>query len=216
MKKLYHYIHCPFCVRVRMALGFLDIEYESVVLPYHDEETPIQLTGVKMLPIYDDGDDSPINESLDIIRKIDAEKKLYSGVAREDIDKVEELCSVLGSPIHSLCMPYWVYSKEFSDESRGYFLKKKEAKRGPFNKLAQNKSKFLNQLYPLLRDLKKDLTPYFQSSDLTIKDIVLASHLWGLYVLPEFQFEPQLHDYLQRVKNKCKFDYHYDFWIDSK
>ena len=39
--KLYHYVHCPFCVRVRMILGFLQLPYQSIVLPYDDEVTPV-------------------------------------------------------------------------------------------------------------------------------------------------------------------------------
>ena len=49
--QLYHYVHCPFCVRVRMALGHLKIPYESIVLPYDEEEIPLEMCQKKMLPI---------------------------------------------------------------------------------------------------------------------------------------------------------------------
>ena len=69
--KLYHYVHCPFCVRVRMAAGFLNTSYESIVVPYDDEATPINLTGKKMLPIWVNDKRLAQNESLDIIKNLD-------------------------------------------------------------------------------------------------------------------------------------------------
>ena len=44
--KLYHYVHCPFCVRVRLALGFLNIPFESHVIAYDDEEKVTELYDV--------------------------------------------------------------------------------------------------------------------------------------------------------------------------
>lgn len=214
MGKLYHYIHCPFCIRVRMALGALNKNYQSEVLSYDDEETPIALTGVKMLPIFED-EDGPQNESLDIIRKLDKDDYLGMSSLKDShkLKDFEELLNRLASPIHNLAMPYWVYSKEFNDSARKYFLKKKEAKRGPFNLLAQRKAQFLKELSPLLTEVESHIDPFFdKNSKVTIWDIILASHLWGLYMIPEFQFSPRLHSYLQQVGEHCHFNYHEDFW----
>lgn len=214
MTKLYHYIHCPFCVRVRLSLGYLERPYESIVLPYDDEKTPLDLTGVKMLPIAT-VDGQTINESLEIIKKLDQENALHHNLLddADQMDYLEDLLNRLGKPIHNLAMPYWIYTKEFNETSRQYFQKKKELKRGPFNKLAQRKEEFLSELEPLLTEVEKSIGPFFlKQSDFTIFDIMLASHLWGLYVVPEFQFSPFLHRYFQMVKKVCHFDYHEDFW----
>jgi len=214
MITLYHYIHCPFCIRVRMALGHLNLEFSSQPLPYHDEKTPLELTGVKMLPILKK-DEKVLNESLDIIAELDKKNLLALHLLESKSTEVEELLSQLGSPIHNLCMPYWAYSKEFSKEARDYFIHKKSQKRGPFHKLIQNKKIYLEELAPLLEKLESKINPFFDnSSELTILDIMIASHIWGLYIFPEFQFSPKLHNYLQMVGEKCRFDYHKDFWID--
>jgi glutaredoxin 2 len=199
MTTLYHYVHCPFCLRVRMAFGLLRFSYRSQFLPYNDEKTPLSLTGKKMLPIVEFSDES-LNESLDIIKKVDT----------ENILKLELINEARGE---NLAMPYWVYTQEFDNESRAYFLKKKEAKRGPFPKLMTKADGFLKELEPLLKEVEESLNPFlYNESDLTILDIMLASHLWGLYVVPEFQFSPKLHSYLQEVKKKCSFNYHEDYW----
>lgn len=215
--KLLHYIHCPFCVRVRLALGFLEVKYDSIPSPYNDEETPLKLMGVKMLPIMTFEDGTSSNESLDIIANFDVKDALQSSLLGSEKDKgIEELLSKLGGPIHNLVMPYWVWTKEFNDESREYFQKKKEAKRGPFNELVQKQNQFLTELYPILREAEEKISPYWLGSELSIFDIMLASHLWGMYVYPEFQFSPKLHNYLQDIKKLCHFNYHEDFWKTNK
>jgi glutaredoxin 2 len=210
---LYHYVHCPFCIRVRLALGYLSLQYESKVLAYNDAETPTRLTGKKMLPIlaFDKG---IMNESLDIIAFLDRENKLITPdtTHSSQFKDFETFLSSIAGPIHSLAMPYWIYTPEFTAESRHYFKQKKEEKRGPFKDLVCKQQEFKNQLDPLLHQIEKRLQPFYLSHHFSVYDIMLASHLWGLYIVPEFQFSTQLNNYLQKIKNLCHFNYHQDFW----
>jgi len=210
---LYHYVHCPFCVRVRMALGYLNLEYTSVVLPYDDEATPVKLSGKKMLPILTHAQGA-MNESLDIIAFVDQANKLKvpEFTQQSAFKQIEELLSKLGSPVHSLAMPYWIYTPEFNESSRKYFRKKKEEKRGPFSALVKKQSQFVDELRPMLKALETELEPFYKSQSFGLSDILIASHLWGLYVVPEFQFSEKIHQYLQSIKGQCQFNYHQDFW----
>lgn len=211
--KLYHYVHCPFCVRVRLGLGYLGLPYESQVLPYDDESTPVKLTGLKMLPILEI-DGNAKNESLDILEHVDQKNKLQINQlkASSDLKEFEALLNKLGKNVHNLAMPYWIWTPEFNEDSRKYFQKKKEEKRGPFTQLVKNQAAFMQEIHKDLRDLSQDLKPFYRSENITIKDIMLAAHIWGLYVVPEFQFDPVIHQYLQNIKEKCRFNYHEDFW----
>lgn len=213
--KLYHYVHCPFCLRVRFSLGFLKLKYESIVLAYEDEATPVKLTGKKMLPILLKDDGSAMNESLDIIQFIDQKNLLRNENYLHLQSEIDKLLNEIGANVHSLCMPYWIYTPEFNETNRRYFQKKKEEKRGPFHLLIQNKDQYINALNGILINLEKDLSPFYRSHQLTIVDIMLASHLWGMYIFPEFQFSEKMHQYLQSVKNQCQFDYHGDFWKNA-
>lgn len=211
--KLYHYVHCPFCIRVRMGFGLLGVAYDSKVLPYNDEKTPVQLTGVKMLPILEISEGNAINESLDILKKFDSKNLLAWPVLDNLSNEVETLISKIGSPVHSLCMPYWIWTPEFDSESRNYFQAKKEVKRGPFKNLIKNREVYIKALNEILSsELEERLTPFYKSSTLTIVDIMITAHLWGMYIFPEFQFSPKMHQYLQSVKPQTHFDYHQDFW----
>jgi glutaredoxin 2 len=211
--KLYHYVHCPYCIRVRLALGYLGYEYSSIVVPYDDEKTPIALTGVKMLPILV-LDKKPINESLDIISEID--KSGYFNVkkitATPDFGNFDHYLNRLGANIHNLTMPYWIYTPEFNEKSREYFQRKKEVKRGPFKLLVQNRAQFESALMRDLLELSEKIHFFYHQDTFSLYDILLASHLWGLYIVPEFQFPEKIHHYLQKVKTLCHFNYHGDFW----
>lgn len=211
--KLYHYVHCPFCIRVRMGLGYLQLPYESVVVPYDDEKTPISLTGVKMLPIMEI-DGQAMNESLDILAKIDQDNRLQVSKVTSDVhfQAFDQLLNQLAKNVHNLAMPYWIWTPEFNEVSRTYFEKKKGAKRGPFKELVKKQDLFIQEILIDLERLADDLTPFYKSAEFTLYDILLASHIWGLYVVPEFQFPEKVHRYLQRVKVLCHFNYHQDFW----
>lgn len=210
--ELYHYVHCPYCIRVRFVLGYLNIPFKSTVLPYNDEQTPIKLSGVKMLPILRDGNHI-MNESLDIIDYLDSKNALAvkETTQTKEFEHLTDVLNKISGPLHSLAMPYWIYTAEFDAESRKYFQAKKEIKRGPFRDLLAKKNDFVIEVQSLLNNLEEDLRPYYHSEHLTLKDIVIASHLWGLYIVPEFQFTDRMNLYLQKIKEECRFDYHVDF-----
>ena len=211
--KLYHYVHCPFCVRVRMGFGFLGTKYESVVTSYDDEITPIRLTGKKMLPIVEYDDGTSQNESLDIIKVQDSTLKLGWDKLDENLEGLNLLLDKIGGHVHNLAMPYWIWTPEFNDSSRKYFQTKKEVKRGPFKNLAHNQKSYTHLLTTFLEnELTKDLMPFYKSQVFTIMDIMIAAHLWGMYIVPEYRFEENIHNYLQKVKGITHFDYHVDYW----
>jgi glutaredoxin 2 len=210
---LYHYVHCPFCIRVRMTLGHLKLPYKSVVLPYDDEQTPLKLTGTKMLPIIQINGKA-MNESLDIMAALDTQNllNLRENLEKPDFLALSGLLTKLGANVHNLAMPYWIYTPEFNEVSRNYFQKKKEQKRGPFKNLVHNQSIFAKEIAIDLKEVAQDLKPFYRSDSFGPYDILLASHIWGLYVVPEFHFEERIHNYLMKVKEVTNFNYHQDFW----
>lgn len=209
--KLYHYVHCPFCIRVRLCLSLLGIDYISIVLPYDDELTPVQLTGVKMLPIAEI-DGKYVNESLDIIKILDKDNILNWGNYEKNEKEVGLLLKEIGDAVHPLAMPYWIYTPEFDDTSRSYFQTKKEKKRGDFNLLVKSKDYYITDLLSKLNSLKKFLSPYFLSSDIGLIDLMIYSHLVGLNVVPSFRFPIFFDDYMRNIEKLSSFDYHVDFW----
>jgi glutaredoxin 2 len=199
-----------------MTLGFLGEKYLSKVLPYDDEKTPIDLTGTKMLPIWQRSDGTSMNESLDIIKELDRDNRIQKDFLNDakKVEWVEGWLNLLGSNVHNLAMPYWVWTPEFNENSRSYFENKKSKKRGPFNQLAQRRAEFEEAIHKDLARLEGELDPWLLGKEFSLADIMLAAHIWGLYVVPEFRFSDKVHAYLQSVKRACRFDYHADFWLN--
>lgn len=196
-----------------MAFGFLGINYESVVIAYDDESTPIKLTGKKILPIIEYIDGTAQNESLDLIKRQDISLRLDWDQLALNSEIINSLLDNIGSHVHNLAMPYWIWTPEFNESSRKYFQSKKELKRGPFNKLVHNQKVYIDKLTALLEtELAPNLKPFYKNNKLTIMDIMIAAHLWGMYVVPEFRFDQKVSDYLQKIKEITNFNYHEDFW----
>jgi GrxB family glutaredoxin len=93
--ELYVYDHCPFCVRVRMALGLLGVKHKLVFMGNDDVDTPTALVGKKIAPIWVD-EDGPMAESLDIIAKLDPEKRLAPASGRTDLKAWQKSVQTLG------------------------------------------------------------------------------------------------------------------------
>ena len=180
---------------------------------YDDETTPIKLTGKKMLPIvqYDDG--VAQNESLDILKAQDTAGLLGWDELAKNTESLNELLDKSGALVHNLAMPYWIWTPEFNESSRKYFQTKKEVKRGPFKNLVHNQQSFVVELTKLLeKSLISELKPFYKSDKFTIMDIMIAAHLWGMYVVPEFRFCEAVDNYLQKIKTLTHFNYHEDYW----
>jgi glutaredoxin 2 len=196
-----------------MGFGFLGTKYESVVTAYDDEATPIKLTGKKMLPIIEYDDGTTQNESLDLIKRQDTKLGLGWDELAANLESLNPLLDKIGSHVHNLAMPYWIWTPEFNESSRNYFQTKKEVKRGPFKNLVHNQKSYTDRLTTLLEtELTPNLKPFYKSDKFTIMDIMIAAHLWGMYVVPEFRFSDAVNNYLQKVKDVTKFNYHEDYW----
>lgn len=70
------YDHCPFCVRVRLALGLKNVKHLVNFMANDDVSFPTSLVGKKIAPIFEIPEDKFVMmESLDIIAKIDSDER---------------------------------------------------------------------------------------------------------------------------------------------
>jgi glutaredoxin 2 len=73
---LYVYDHCPFCVRVRIALGIKNVKHLLYFMANDDIGTPTDLVGKKIAPIFNfPEDDITMAESMDIIELVDLDER---------------------------------------------------------------------------------------------------------------------------------------------
>mmetsp|Transcript_32728 Transcript_32728/g.79537 ORF Transcript_32728/g.79537 Transcript_32728/m.79537 type:complete len:337 (-) Transcript_32728:473-1483(-) len=74
---LFVYDHCPFCVRVRVALGLKNIKHNIHFMANDDVATPTALVGKKIAPIFKfpAADNLVMAESMDIIELMDSDER---------------------------------------------------------------------------------------------------------------------------------------------
>lgn len=198
-----------------MALGYLGTPYNSTILPYSDEVTPIKHTGKKMAPYIMKEDGSFLNESLEIIKYVDNTNVLNVDltIASDRFLNADNFLNNISPSLFNLLMPYYLNGAEFSEKDRLYFQRKKEVKRGPFHLLVEKRKEFISDINLIIKtELYKNLIPFFQSEKFTLVDLIIASHLWGLYLAYDFRISDKLHNYLQEIRNICNFNYDNDLW----
>lgn len=106
---VYVYDHCPFCVRVRLALGIKNVKHKIYFMANDDVSTPTSLVGKKIAPIFEFPEDGIVMpESMDIIEFIDSDERfgptgaLKPGSGRTDLKEwqksVQSLLRTLQRP----------------------------------------------------------------------------------------------------------------------
>jgi len=85
---VYAYDHCPFCVRVRLALGLKNVKHDVRFMANDDVALPTSLVGKKIAPIFEVEGREPFAESLDIVRYVDADPRFGpTGYFREATER---------------------------------------------------------------------------------------------------------------------------------
>lgn len=145
--KLYHYDHCPYCVKARMIFGLKDVPLTLVPVLNDDVETPTKLVGRKVVPILEKEDGSHMPESMDIVRYIDG--KYGNGPLLDGPQNPAIADWLANRPYASkLTMPRWAQSDlpEFkTDSARQWFKEKKEEAIGLFEEHMKNSAEYIKQ-----------------------------------------------------------------------
>lgn len=199
MMKLYIYDHCPYCVKARMIFGLKGAPLELAALLNDDEETPIKMIGVKMVPILEipkpGGKPKFLPESLDIIRYIDG--RFGGPSVKWGADPwLEAWLQEAGPALYSLCMPRWVKAplEEFKTQgARDYFQNKKELMTGPFSEAMKNTESLKREMAARLQELEARLQkrrpsdkPEFWGDSLSENDFHLFAFLRSLSIVKDF------------------------------
>ena len=213
MLTLYHYDHCPYCVKARMIFGLKGVSFQLKALSYDDEKTPRSFIGAKMLPILQT-EKEYMPESLDIIRYIDEnfQKPVVDWRESADLKEWFEKC---GDLHYFLAMPRWVKAplEEFkTPQSQKYFQEKKEGYTGPFEKALKDTDKLLTHLSPRLKELNDLLTesaPFFKENRLSVNDFHLFAYLRSLSIVRDISFPEKVRSYMDTLSRKSKVSLHY-------
>jgi len=211
---LYIYDHCPYCVKARMIFGLKNQAFQIKTLLNDDEQTPIKMIGVKMVPIleYETGKFMP--ESMDIVDFIDKKNSPALVESSEDSELMAWISQ--NNPLtYKLAMPRWIQAplEEFkTDSARDYFEKKKTAYIGSFEENRKDSPLFISQIEKELNKLEgmidSKLT-YFKEN-LSLNDFHLFPFLRSLSVVKGLNFPPKVKNYMEKLSKLSQTPLHFD------
>ena len=209
--KLFHYDHCPYCVKVRMLLGFKNIDFNLTALLNDDEQTPTKMIGQKMVPILQKPDGGFLPESLDIISYIDSLSDFGKPVvhpSKED-NRLKEWFEESRLPIYSLAMPRWVKMdlEEFATPSAiAYFVNKKEKMIGSFKENLDHSDKLIKKTQESLKNLESLILPepFFWGETLSLDDFHVFASLRCLTTVRNLIFPEKINNYMNFMEKKTR------------
>lgn len=221
LPRLYVYEHCPFCARVRLALGVKNIKHELIWLANDDFDTPTSLIGKKAVPIFVPPDGKPMGESLDIVTFLNSDPRfgptgsILPSSGRTDIDALFE---DLADPLRRLTNVRFARTRlpEFTfREARDYYISRHQFKELPleydvnFEKSPEYIEAIQKKL-PLLEDM------IFSGYNVTeggfsMDDITTFPKLRGLTIIKGLQLTPKIEIYVKyfgALAEIAQFDSH--------
>lgn len=213
--KLYHYDHCPFCVRVRMILGLRGLPYESQILPNDDAATPISLIGAKQVPILQKADGTHMGESLDIVRYLDeyaGKERLIEAVRPEIQAWADKVGGYYGRLLHprSCRLPL----PEFGTQSAiDYFVKKKQNSIGSFDIHLNKTADYLQTLHEDFQVLEGlvESSGSLNGSGLSMEDILVFPMLRNLSMVRGAVYPEKISAYLHDLARQSGVNLYFEY-----
>ena len=209
--KLFHYDHCPYCVKARMLLGFKNINFDLVTLLNDDEQTPVKMIGQKMVPILQKPDGSFLPESLDIISYLDALPDFGKPVvsSSKNDKRLKEWFEESRLPTYKLAMPRWVRMglEEFATPSAvTYFVNKKEKMIGSFKENMDCSNELIEEIQKPLEKLESFIAakPFFWGETLNLDDFHVFASLRSLSSVRNLIFPEKINEYMISMEKKTK------------
>ena len=209
--KLYHYDHCPYCIRVRMILGLKKIPYESIILQNADEESHHKLVGKKIVPILEYETWKYMTESLDIVKYID---ETFHNPILEKTQNTEIQTRIHEAwyTIYQLAMPRFIQLKlqEFAtDTDIIYFQNKKETFIWNFETRLQETPQLIKKMEKYLEELETQEN-FLTKNTYTYEDICLFPILRSLTCVKNLKFPPKVKNYLEKISRKSNVSLYSD------
>ncbi len=215
--KLYHYDHCPYCVKARMIFGLKGIDFQDEVLLNDDEKTPIEMIGQKMVPILikENGDILP--ESLDIIKYIDSQNGETLIHWSESTQEMTQWLTDSRDYVYFLAMPRWVQAdlEEFKTQgAKDYFTKKKEGFVGPFPAVLAETKKYVKLAHEALDKLSPLIqSPFVYGAEVHVDDFHVFANLRSLSIVKGLKFPEKVQQYMNHMSEASKVPLHSDIAI---
>ena len=207
-----HFEFCPFCHRVRLALGFKRIAYAETIARFYGPEHFRAISGHDRLPVLVYSDGTRQGESLDIIRSLDGRfpdsAPLVPADGQEDWQAVLEWRARISDSLFRLIAPVLPIYEGLGDDPRAmaYYRQRMEGwLEATLETLHAQRRLYYDAMLPELESLaaRVERNVYYQPR-FSIADTVIAGDLTGLRLLDGLSLPPPLTAYFERVEAACE------------
>eukprot|EP01134_Creolimax_fragrantissima_P000449 CFRG0449T1 len=211
VKTVHLYDHCPYCIRVELALGWMGIQYERELYGYGDMVGPVRLTGKKMLPVLEDTNGKYHVESLDIVEWVQnqfstAETKLKPASGRADIKEWWARFVPVYSGLTRPRIPQ-LPLKDFAEKADVEYHRAKYTKQGVDLEVENSKSPdYIAAMGPLLKEFSEKIlnsTEYMTEGGLSMDDVTYLPWFRNLTIVKGLEFPPALKTYTKKLCEKA-------------
>ena len=208
--KLFIYEHCPYCIRVRVALAIKNITCEIEYLHEDDIDGHVEKTGRKKVPILQKEDGTYMDESLSIIDYIDtlkgekvfADKTVCSDILAVIASMRTEFSSLVFTATSQLNFP------EISTPSaKAYYINRYlkhlryNTMDGVINDIDTLKVAVQSGLQKISDLLESDNA--MVGEEIGMNEIMLFSRLYTITAFDNITLPDRLSSYLNSVMQRC-------------
>jgi glutaredoxin 2 len=209
---LIHFNFCPFCHRVRLALGFKRIAYAETTARFFGSDHFLEISHYDALPVLVYSDGTRQNESLEIIRALDVRFPTSTPLAKTSSEEAFQAAfgwrSRISDNLFRLIAPTLTIYQGLGDDQRAmaYYRERMEGWLGAsLEGLHIQRHQLYDAMLPELEAMASSVDHHgFYRSEFSIADTVIAGDLTGLRLLDDIPLPLALTAYFERVEAACE------------
>lgn len=206
--KLYMFEHCSLCFRVRMAAALKGLHLQEVPLLDDDTETMTGLAGKRVVPVLVRNDGTPMLESMDMVKYIEAQgKPLLLGAERGEVAAWAEAVTQRTAPLTMPRYPLLGLPEFATVAALSHYQVRKRKVFGDFTELLANTRQYIAELLPQLDALDRMIeSPSAVNGTLSMDDIRVLPLLRSAAVVKGLHFPAKVRLYFETMMARISYE----------
>jgi glutaredoxin 2 len=209
MLTLMHFDFCPFCQRVRLALGYKKIAFAEQPARFYGPEHFQSISGFDRLPVVEYPDGTRQGESLEIIAELDRRfletPPLFRGAISDlEWEGVQAWRARISGMLFRLIAPTLTQYASLGQDARAmaYYRDRMENwLKDTLEGLQERRQEWYAGMAADLQEVTERVARYgFYTSVFSVADTLITGDLTGLRLLEDIQLPPELTAYFARVE----------------
>jgi glutaredoxin 2 len=204
LMRLYMFEHCFLCFRVRMIAALKGLHLQQTVVLDDDTETMVGLVGKRVVPILLKDDGTPMLESMDMVRYIDARgASVLTGPERAEVAAFAEAAAAQAAPLTQPRYPLLGLPEFATVAAHDHYQLRKRKTLGDLVELRAHTRRYIAEIMPSLDALERLIErPDAVNGSLSMDDIRVLPLLRSLAVVKDLRFPGKVRDYFETMMRR--------------